>query len=621
MNENYDDVIQEKAERVFSVMADRVSAQDVARIREAYEFARVAHAGQKRKSGEPYLIHPTAVALIVAEELMLGANPVIAAFLHDVVEDTEYTIDDIKNRFGDDVAFLVRVVTKQNKEHYDTSKQVDNYKQMLDSIHYDIRALLVKLADRLHNMRTLNSMRPDKQLKVAGETDFFYAPLANRLGLYNIKIELENLSFQYRCPQEYENILELIGKDRESQRERLEVFTSKIKDVLADEGISVHVNTVYREPYSIWRKMRKTGDDFLHIPFRHIVEVIYPCDGVTDEKEMALKIYSRLTDVFPEKPCGIINYIDSPKENGYQSFHVQLLSNFGSWEEVHISSARMVVASQIGVVSDRREDNVSRWIEKFRTVLKDLEFHLKEGDYLESVVATFYNDDIKVFTPQGLGVNLPKRATALDFAFEIHSQIGEHAHYARVNGMLCSIKTELHRGDIVEIVTDSCIKPQDDWIDNVLTYKAERFLKSYFAKQPKSAYSFCPHCHPIPGEEVIGFKEADGIVSVHKRICPIAIKLASKQGDSIVSVDYQGQADKVYPVSIQIQAVDRYHLLSDIINCITTELSLSIDALKTNTVDCIVDCSIDFGVHSYNELQIAISHISAINGVEEVKKL
>ncbi len=614
-------IVLEKAQIVFKEMEKRVSAEDMVRIQAAFELAREAHAEQKRKSGEPYIIHPIAVATIVAIELKLGANPVIAAFLHDVVEDTDYTIDDIRQRFGDDVAFLVSVVTKKSTGNYEISKQVDNYKQMLNSIHYDIRALLVKLADRLHNMRTLSNMRPDKQMKIAGETDFFYAPLANRLGLYNVKIELENLSFRYRCPHDYELIAGLIQKDRDSQKERLKIFTEKIREVLDSDGIDAQISIVYRAPYSIWRKMRKTGDDFNHIPFRHVVKIVFSCADKDKEKDTALRIYSRLTDFFNEKPCGIINYIDSPKENGYQSFHVQLLSNYGCWEEVHISSERMDRSSQLGVVAERSEDNVRRWIDKFRTVLKDMEFHQKEGDFIENVVTTFYNDDILVFTPQGKSVNLPKRATALDFAFEIHSHIGEHAHYARINGQLASVKTELHRGDVVEIVTNADIVPKPDWTEHVLTYKAKGFLKRYFAKQEKNNFYFCPNCHPIPGEEMVGFKEADGSITVHKRNCPVAIGQASQQGDSIVSVDYADNPATLYPVCIQILAVDRFHLLCDMINCITNDLHLSMNLLSTSTTDSIVSCTINFGVHSFGELQTIIAQVSAIDGVEEVKRI
>ena len=621
MMQNYDMMIKEKAQRVFSVMEKRVSHEDMERIHAAFELAKTAHADQKRKSGEPYIFHPIAVANIVAEELMLGANPVIAAFLHDVVEDTDYTIDDIQQLFGDDVAFLVRVVTKQEKEHYEMSRQMDNYKQMLDSIHYDIRALLVKLADRLHNMRTLNSMRPDKQMKIAGETDYFYAPLANRLGLYNIKVELENLSLRYRCPHEYGELEAKIQRDKELREGRMATFISEINEVLEQNDILASVTAEYREPYSLWRKMRKTGVDFNHLPDRHFVEIVFPCENVEQEKDLVLKIYSRLTSVFREKPCGILNYIDSPKENGYQSFHVHLLSHYGCWEEVHISTERMVRHNTIGIVAEREESNIRRWVDRFRKVLKDMEFHLKDGGFIQNVVTSFYNDDIMVFTPKGQAVNLPKRATALDFAFEIHSRIGEHAHYARINGQLASVKTVLHRGDVVEIFTKQSVVPLAEWNEVVVTYKAKRFLKSYFAKQKQSEVHRCPYCNPIPGEEVIGFKEADGSVTIHKRSCSSAIEIASQQGESIVSVDFMEDEKVLYPVSIQIVAVDRFHLLSDMINSITNELRLSIDALTTKTVDCLVNCTISFGVHSFRELQTIISHISAIEGIDEVKRI
>lgn len=226
---------------------------------DAYELAAEAHKEQKRKTGEPYIIHPIAVARIVAEELELDANPVMAAFLHDVVEDTQYTIEDIRERFGEDVAFLVGVVTKQKKEKYDKSKQVDNYRQILSSVQYDVRAILVKLADRLHNMRTLASMRPDKQMKIAGETDYFYAPLANRLGLYHVKTELENLSFHYRCPREYEQIERMLEETKQAEKKNLEGFISKVCELLEDNGIKARIELRYRMPYSIWRKMHSNG--------------------------------------------------------------------------------------------------------------------------------------------------------------------------------------------------------------------------------------------------------------------------------------------------------------------------------------------------------------------------
>ena len=261
-------------EDLYRHIRNRMSDEDMARIKQAYEFAALAHTGQTRKSGAPYIVHPIAVSKIVAEELELDANTIIAAFLHDVVEDTDYTVEDIRERFGDDVAFLVATVTKQKKQKYNHSKQIDNFHQMLASVHYDVRALLIKLADRLHNMRTLSSMRPDKQMKIAGETDYFYAPLANRLGMYQIKRELENLSFQYRCPKDYEFISGQMDLYRKENEEKIREMASKYIDCLAGYGLKVRAEIRYRTPYSIWRKMKTNGSDFNHIDIKHIIRLI-----------------------------------------------------------------------------------------------------------------------------------------------------------------------------------------------------------------------------------------------------------------------------------------------------------------------------------------------------------
>ena len=619
MMDSFDQIINERVAGIIEAMSQRVAPEDVARIQAAFQFARKAHEGQTRKSGEPYIIHPVAVARIVAEEMQLGPNTVIAAFLHDVVEDTPVTLDEIREQFGDEVAFLVGVVTKKKKTNYETSKQVDNYKQMLDSVHYDIRAILLKLADRIHNMRTLESMRPDKQMKIAGETDYFYAPLANRLGFNGIRRELENLSLRYRCPQEYKSIEQQILQDQQDNQEPLKIFTGRIISLLAEHGLEVRTEIRYRQPYSIWRRMRQQGRDFKHIDFRHIIRVIFPNQPNESEKTTCLRIYSILTDVFKEKPGSIINYIDSPKENGYQSFHIKLLSEQGSWEELHISSARMTRNSRMGCVADRTESNRSSWIDKFRSVLNDLA-ESNEGGFMDSVVTSFYNEDIMVFTPNGKGVILPQHATALDFAFEIHKQIGEHAQYAHINGKLCSVKTELNHGDCVEIGVNPTVEPKPDWVDYVLTYKAKKFLVHYFKHVKTAPKNRCPHCHPLPGDEVIGFREADGTVTIHKRNCDTAIRQASQDGDSIVSVDFQEDMDILYPVRVRILAIDRYHLLIDIVDCITNLLHLSIDSLHTVTTDEIVDCTINFSVHSLRELQESIERLNAIKGVDEVRR-
>lgn len=422
MDKDYDSIINERAQHVFDVMAPRTSDEDLVRLRDAFELAREAHAPQVRKTGEPYILHPIAVASIAAEELNLDVNSIIAAFLHDVVEDTPHPIEEISTRFGDDVAFLVNVLTKKEKKNYDMSKQVDNFKQILSAIQHDIRPIMVKLADRLHNMRTLSSMGPDKQMKIAGETDYFYAPLANRLGLYHVKTELENLSFRFRCPHDFEEISHLIENDRHQQHERLERFRVQLESTLAEAGMSVKVAVEYREPYSIWRKMRKFGDDFNHLKYRHFTDIIFKTAEGMDDKETALHIYSILTDRFKEKPGGISNYIDSPKENGYQSFHVKLLADFGRWQEVHISSERMVRNSRLGYRAERSQDYIGRWVDKFRGVLREISSHTEGIDFMEKVTSTFYNDDIMVFTPKGKAVVLPQKSSLLDFAYEISTE-------------------------------------------------------------------------------------------------------------------------------------------------------------------------------------------------------
>ena len=621
MENNYDEEIERRVSSFFDNIRPRFKEEDMIRIQQAYELAKEAHRNQKRKTGEPYIIHPIAVARIVAEELELGANPIISAFLHDVVEDTPYTIEDIEERFGSDVAFLVGVVTKKKKAACNQSKQVENYRQILASVHYDIRALLLKLADRLHNMRTLESMRPDKQMKIAGETDYFYAPLANRLGLYHVKSELENLSFKFRCPREYAGIVKQIETCQRAEQKMLDHFTSQISEFLAEKGIHVKTEVRYRRPSSVWRKMQSEGRDFQHIGSRRYIRVIYPDPENMTEKQMSLLIYCALTDVFKECPGSVSNYIDSPKENGYQSFHVNLLNEHGCWEEIHIASERMTRNSRLGCTAERTEENVTSWLKKFRTLLQTMADGDGEMDFMDGVTSSFYNDDIFVFTPQGRGIILPKGATALDFAFEIHRDVGMHAKCARINGKLSSVKSVLHRGDSVDIITDVTLWPEPDWINYVSTFKAKKNLRSHLLHCPKLKYRRCLLCHPLPGDEVVGFKDNEGEITLHKRNCKRAIALASRQGDSIVSVNFEENEAFLYPVRICVRGIDHHHLLRDIVSSITEEQNLSMTKLVIGTTDQIVECTIDFSVHSINELQVAIDLIKKIDGIDEVYRV
>lgn len=637
MEANYDKIIAETADKVFRSMEPRVSPRQLKQLHDAYEFAYEAHKEQHRKSGEPYIIHPISVALIAAKELMLDTNSVTASFLHDIVEDTPYTIEDIRERFGSDVAFLVDAVTKRKKSTYRFSKQVDNYQQLLSSMQFDIRALMVKIADRLHNMRTLSSMRPDKQMKIAGETDYFYAPLANRLGLFDVKTDLENLSFKYRCGMEYTDIALRLDKDKKDNRERLQVFTDNVEAIMHKAGIMGKATVYWRAPYSIWRRMKAAKKDFIHLDNRYYVRVTFSgCkDKDLSEKDICLYIYSLLTNNYNEKPGSFQNLIDQGKENSYKSINVMLLSQEGIWEDVQICSDKMVEASRFGCmaeVAERAEtrncgnnvslQNVRKWIEKFRKILKEIAAESQTQGFIENIKSSLYYDDVLAFTPKGEPIILPKGSTALDFAFELHTDIGLHAKYARINGKLAAVRTVLNRGDVVEIGTDPDFLPKAEWMQCVQSYKARRNLRSYFSEElAKQQYQRCPCCLPLPGGETIGFRETDDSITLHRRNCPEAIRLASKFGDNIVYMEFDEDPDKQYPVTIYIKAIDRYHLLIDIVSKITNDLHLFIDSLKTETHDEITDLTVTFYVHSIRELNSAMQSLYTVPGIDEVRRV
>ena len=648
---DYEPIVSNLAQQVFDALAPRITPEDMERVRKAYLLAKEAHAPQKRKSGEPYILHPIAVALIVAKELQLDANTVITAFLHDVVEDTPYTVEDIRQRFGNDVAGLVNVVTKQKKEIYQTTKQVDNYQQILASLHYDIRAVMVKISDRLHNMRTLQSMRPDKQMKIAGETDCFYAPLANRLGLFEVKSDLENLSFKYRCELEYGDIERWLQQDEADNRERLQRFCKNVKGTLKDHGIQCNVETFWRRPYSIWRRMKQQDVDFWHLPNRYYVRITFWDDTLDDpltEKETCLKIYNLLTRDFRERPGSFINQIEQPKENSYQCLRLMLLSEEGVWEDVQICSEAMVKASQVGCINEIGS-NIGNWVKRFRKVLKDIVSQGNEAFFLEHISSSLYYDDITVFSPSGKSLILPKDSTVIDYAFKHGDEVGAHAHYAYVNGILCSVKTVLHGGDCVKLITSPDAKPRKDWIDHCQTYLAKRYLRLFLIERRliRGGVCRCPICKPLPGGEVIGIR-MQGIhphtseyenITLHRRSCPEAIRMASKFGDNVVSVNYADNAGAppievhsptsitinrigfTYPITLAITGVDRHRLLMDLTSEIADRLHLNMDSLCISTKDCIVDCKVTIMVHGVKEMVSAIAHISQIPGIESVRQI
>ena len=638
--------LNQTTEALFERLSARFDEEEITLLRKAYALARTAHEGQFRKGGEPYIMHPVAVATIIAEDFMMDANSVAAGFLHDVVEDTDTTIDDIRREFGDDVAFLVQVVTKP-KSHApgqaDLAKQENNFRQLLDSMRRDIRAVLIKLADRLHNMRSLGSMQPVKQMKIAGETDFFYAPFANRLGLNNLRRELENLSFRFRCPERYERLRRALEADRAEQSERLERLTARIRRLLSEEGIEVRTEVRYRLPYSIDRSMRDTGRDVEHVEHRYVVRVIYDRARLTPllesvpDKTICLRIYGILTAEFREKAGSLVNYVDHPKENGYRSMHVRLLGETGTWEEIHISSEEMVRRTKLGImlerIGNRRADGDVRdanrllergdreWIDKFCVMLERIAEGEGDIHFMEGVADALYAEDITVYDAAGTPTRLPQHATALDCAFE--RGVGEKAHYARIDGRLASLVTPLEHGNCVEIFTAEQTRPCAEWTDAVKTFKAKNFLKAYFRREASAGPCRCPECLPLPGQEVIGFTDetCENTVTVHRRDCPRAISLSAQHGDAIVEVNFPDHPDVTYPVATRIRAVDRPRLLHDIIASLTDGLGLEMNELHVATRDHIVELTVHYAVHSVGELRSAVRFLGAIEGVDEVCKI
>lgn len=604
---DFDQMVAEARDELFAcVEKRRFSATEIDLVHRSYALAEEAHRPQRRKSGEPYILHPIAVAMIVANEIGLGVEPICAALLHDVVEDTDHTVKELRELFGDDVATLVNVVTKKKKKKYETSLQVDNYKQMLQSIHYDIRALLIKLADRLHNMRTLKSMLPHKQLKIASETDYFYAPLANRLGLYQVKTELENLSFRYRQPNEYEEIKDYITRYVEEHAAAAEEWMKPIREVLALRGINATVVCEPRSAYSIWAKMKEDSISLSEVEHIRIVHINYDNwrEMEMNEKEVALLIYSLITNIYSEKPSSMNSYLDVPKDNNYRSLHCKLMGNEGRWMEVHIASTEMREISNHGCLIGR-ERNVERWLDNFRRVLKELAEQGKSGGFMEDVRSTFYEDDIYVFTPQGKMVVLPKGSTAIDFAFEIHNKVGEQMKFAVINDKLCSVKTVLQKGDRVRIGTDDTPSIDASWLDHVLTYKARAGIRRFLHKNPIKVGDLvlCPNCKPIFGDEVIGFRLPDGRIEVHQCHCRKAISMAAEAGDSIEkTVDMREFEKMSFPVQFHVESVNKDQLLLTIVSLVSDKLKLSLGNLHSTIEDDIVSTDFEVFVHSHNDI-------------------
>ena len=468
-------------ERLLSVWQTRKEPQDLAAVEDAFYFAANAHHAQRRRSGEPYIYHPIAVATIAAGDIGLGRTSLVCALLHDVVEDTEYTLDDIRQRYGDKVAVVIDGLTKLDKVENAESLQAENFKKIISTLSQDVRVVLVKLADRLHYMRTLDSMPPHKQLKIASETSYIYAPLAYRLGLHAIKNELEDLSLKYRDPVIYESIRKQMNEVRAEKTAQLKQFLVPVEEAFLKRGIKVESQIIERSTYSIWKRMQKKQLTFDDLYGNFNIRMITDCPREMEKIE-CWKIYAILTDVYTPNASKLRDWVSTPKINGYESIHSLFMGKDGNWVEVQIRTKRMNEIAEKGFTAywlyrpeNQSESGLEEWMKRVKEMLNSDDSTI---DFVDTFTNDLFSDEIKVFTPQGKAITLPKQSTVLDFAYTIHSEVGNHSIAAHVNNQLVQLDHKLKTGDQVEIITSEAQHPQEKWFEFLNTAFAKSKLKA-----------------------------------------------------------------------------------------------------------------------------------------------
>ena len=470
-----------------------LSAADKKIIRKAFDVAVDAHKDQRRKSGEAYIFHPISVAKIVASEIGLDATSIAAALLHDVVEDCEnYNISDIEQLFGETIARIVNGLTKISslKKDKDISLQAENFRKMLLTLNDDVRVIIIKIADRLHNMQTIHSLREDKQIKIASETLYIYAPLAHKIGLYNIKSELEDLALKYTQPEVYDSILLKMKESKEEQDLYIKEISTILEGALNKERIKYEIKGRPKSIFSIRRKMQKQGVSFEEVYDKFAVRIIYK-SGLKNEKFLAWKIYSIVTDFFRPNPTRLRDWISSPKSTGYEALHITVMGPKGRWVEVQIRSERMNEIAEKGYAAHYKykegdannDENLESWIGKLQEVMDNPS--VNAVDFVEEFKLNLYAKEIFVFTPDGDLKSLPKEATPLDFAFSIHTEVGLKTRGAKVNGKLVPLSHTLHSGDQVSIITSDNAKPNSNWLDYATTARARSKIKSSLREEKK----------------------------------------------------------------------------------------------------------------------------------------
>lgn len=711
-------------------------------ITKAFNFAKQAHKGVRRRSGEPYIMHPIAVAQIACEEIGLGSTSICAALLHDVEEDTDYTNEDLCNLFGQKVANIVEGVTKISGGIFGdhASLQAETFKKLLLMMSDDIRVILIKISDRLHNMRTLSSMATSKQYKIAGETLYIFAPIADRLGLNKIKTELENLSFKYEHPEAYEQVLKHLADTQEARDELTSSFIPAIREKLDSMGVKYTIKARIKSPYSIWMKMQHK-----HIPFEEVFDILairiifVPADR-SKEKNECFRIYSALCDIYKPHPTRFRDWVHTPKTNGYQAIHNTFMSNLGKWIEVQIRSDRMDDIAEVGFAAHWKykdkdaeydETELDRWLNTIKEILDDPQPDTL--DLLDNIKLNLYSSEIMVFTPKGELKTMPTGATALDFAYSIHSVLGSHCFGAKVNHRLVPLSYKLRSGDQVEILTSRTQHVQAEWLNFATTAKARAKIQAVLRRESKekqrrgeemlrtwltshgmpfepgmvdrlrlhmniltkeelfedlgsekvkltdaeadflngrnnqSAWrrildtfkgkgnsnkeknsplvdtdfvrninrkqvlvlneetlqmcEMAKCCHPIPGDDVLGYITDDGKLQIHKRSCDEAVKLKTRYGNNIVACSWDTHKVILYDVNLEIHGMDSQGVLYAIADVLHKLTHFTVKRITLDTNDGIFSGRLLISVYDTDDVTTVCEQLKQIENVTSVSRV
>ena len=732
-------MIQREFEALLEDYAHTPHRQKVELITRAFNFAHKAHYGVRRLSGEPYIMHPLAVARICVREIGLGSTSICSALLHDVVEDTEYTVEDIAGLFGDKIAQIVGGLTKISGGVFGSqaSEQAENFRKLLLTISEDIRVVLIKIADRLHNMRTLGAQPKDKQYKIAGETQYIYAPLAHRLGLFPIKTELEDLSFKYEHPETWQEIHDKLEATKAYQMESYEKFAGPIRERLQGMGYQFTLKARIKSVYSVWKKMVRQQCAFEDVYDLLAVRIIFTPKDSLSEKDQCWMIYSAITEMYRPHPERIRDWISTPKANGYEALHVTVMAPDGQWVEVQIRTDRMHEIAERGYAAhwkyktgESDDSELDKWIQEIKEILAHPEKDAME--FLGNFKLNLFAQEVFVFTPKGELKTMPAGSTALDFAFLLHSELGEHCIGAKVNHTLVPLSYQLKGGDQIEVLTSNSQHPQKEWLTMVTTAKARNGLQQYFRReerryirhgerlvedaismderlsanhdqvlarllsyynltQPNELYlqvgqgairlnnirdivfpkrgwrSYIPFigkkeqsavsrqpsdkkeevvkpkkgahtivltdenlgkdyllsdcCHPIPGDEVLGYLDEKGKMQIHKVDCPEANLLKTSYGKRIYAATWNTHRVQSFVETIEFKGIDKFGVFIQLLQTITTDFHINIRTVNVSSEDGIFKGTMELYVYDRKELEDLLKAIRKIEDIKEVRRM